>query len=151
MFKRILRIWHGFFYWMAFRIKYHITYKSVVLVLVGDHLDLDRWAVRHLGNFMSRKYAVKGMIIWNTPENGEMLKKERIPDQIKTKRLEKDKILLLYDYYSFDKFFDNIIFTFLDTPEENLLGRILRETEVNEEEAVCLALYHLRRVPSIKE
>ena len=57
----------------------------------------------------------------------------------------------LYDYYSFDKFFDNIVFTYKTFPKYNLLGKVLNETSINEQDAVCLALYHLREVPEIKK
>ncbi|NBH20534.1 hypothetical protein D3Z55_24965 [Clostridiaceae bacterium] len=53
----------------------------------------------------------------------------------------------MYDYYSFHKFSDKVVFTYTDLPGDNQLGRALRETKVNEEDAVCLGLYHLRRVP----
>ena len=56
----------------------------------------------------------------------------------------------LYDYYSFMKFFDNIVFTYVDKPEDNLLGTYLEKTDVNEEDAACLALFHLRSVPKAR-
>ena len=44
-----------------------------------------------------------------------------------------------------------IVFTYTTSPKDNQLGRVLKETQVNEEEAVCLGLYQLRKVPEIKE
>lgn len=69
-------------------------------------------------------------------------------DKRSIRHISKKRLELLYDYYCFEKFFDNIVFTYTAKPAENMLGRVLTETDVNETDAVFLALYHLRNVPS---
>ena len=54
-------------------------------------------------------------------------------------------------YGNSDGFFDNIVFTYAFRPQDNLLGKVLKETQVNEEDAVCLGLYHLRAVLSLRK
>lgn len=151
MYKRIIRIFHGLLAWNAFRIHNRISYKYVILVLANENRELDRWAIKHLKDFMKRKYVSKGMIIWANQDSEDIIKGEMIPDEVVIKRVSTSTIELFYDYYSFDKYFDNIVFTYTARPEENLLERVLTETEVNEEDAVCLALYHLRTIPPLTE
>ena len=147
MFKRLMRILYGWLYWSYFKLINHISYKYVILVLASENKELDVWAVRHLGDFAKRKCADKAMIIFYD-DAGEKASKELYTGcNIVRKKLPNKRVKLIYEYYSFDLFFDNIVFTYVSEPDENLLGRILDETDVNEEEAVCLALYHLREVP----
>lgn len=151
MCKRILRILHGWFFWSVFRLWHRVSYRCAILVLANENQDLDRWAVFHFHDFMKRKYADRGIIIWNGHGTEPLIQVKNPLGRIVLKQISANKIDLLYDYYSFDKFFENIVFTITAKPEENLLGRILEETEVNEQDAVCLALYHLRCVPSQME
>lgn len=144
--KRVLHILHGWLYWHVFSVRHGISYKKVILVLTDENRDLDKEAVRYLKLFAERKSAEKSIIIWTKQSTkkwlGEIqLKKNRII------YLPNHKIELLYDYYCYQKFFDNIVFTYTSKPIENLLGKILEETNVSEKDAVCLALYHLRYVP----
>jgi hypothetical protein len=118
-----------------------------VLVLNHENETLDKKAVEYLDYFMDRKTAKKALILYSDPDTRAWLKKVKLSDHKVVKYMEKQRADLLYDYYSFDKFFDNIVFTWTSKPAENLLGRVLAETDVNETDAVCLALYHLRSIP----
>ena len=146
--RRVFRVIVGWIYWHIFCLKNQITYRSVVLVLTGENHLLDRYSIEYLDLFAKRKSADNALVVWSDKESLEGSDLTRLKlKRIKAVYLSDRKVKLLYDYYSFDKFFDNIVFTYTSMPEENLLGRILAETEVNEKDAVCLALYHLRYVP----
>ena len=131
MFREMARMLHGAFLWAMLRFQCRIDYKKVVLVLVNDNRKLDYYA------YKTCRLARKALA-----EYGSGGKKVRLC------RCAKNTIETVYDYYSFHKFFDNIAFTYVSRPKDNLLGRVLKETQVNEEDAVCLGLYHLRTVPA---
>ncbi|WP_026496488.1 hypothetical protein [Butyrivibrio sp. WCD3002] len=137
----------GWFLWKILRIKYGINYKKVVLVLSGENRALDMACIDNLPDFIGRKYARAAIIFY--PEDVYSLGDFDISpgDNVKLISLPGGDISKLYDYYCFMKFFDNIVFTFTDKPADNLLQRYLDETDINEDDAACLALYHLRYVP----
>lgn len=150
MFKQVLKVLKGSLFWNLFKLLNNVTYKVVVLVLTGENKKLDLYAVKYLEKFMARKGAKKAFIISVAfePQIIEFVGENK---NIFMKKMNSNKIKLLYDYYSFDVFFENIVFTYVSSPEENLLDRVLKETDVNEEDAVCLALYHLRCVYKLEE
>ena len=133
-------------YWLSLIKSYSIDYSKVVLVLSGDNKKLDEECCRNLWKYAKRKYVDKALIIHT--EDNDLAISQLIADDItfQTTVISKEKMNLLYRYYSFHKFFDNIVFTYTDSPRGNLLGRYLRETEVNESDAACLALFHLREI-----
>ena len=141
-----IRIARGMIYWYQLRLLLRINYKKSVLVLAGESEELDDCSILHLGDFMRRKH-VDGAIIIYASDREIRVNRENGMERIRKYRISKYRMRLLYDAYCFYKFYDNIVFTYTDTPEDNLLGRYLRETKVNTEDAACLALYHLRRVP----
>lgn len=146
--RSVVRILYGWVYWHIFCLQNNITYKSVVLVLCGENHLLDKYSVKYLELFVKRKTADKALIIWSEQATEEWLKQFILQlERTKIKYMPEKYVKFLYDFYSFDKFFDNIVFTYTSKPKENLLGRILEETGVDEKDAVCLALYHLRYVP----
>ena len=57
------------------------------------------------------------------------------------------KIKLLYKWYCMDGRRKNVVFTFVKTNKDNLLEHFINETDINEEDVVCLALYNLREIP----
>ena len=152
---RILRMIYAWFCWNIFKIIHAITYKTVVVVLTGEDVMIDYYCIQHLNDFAKRKYARKKIVIYF-----ETVEDKRYKNCIQSlKKSPETKVIklsykwgeLFYDFYSFHKFFDNIIFTYTSRPEENLLFRVLKETNVNEEDAACLALYHLRYIPQRSE
>ncbi|MGN0385619.1 MAG: hypothetical protein ACI4EX_07020 [Lachnospiraceae bacterium] len=146
--RRVIRILHGWFYWHIFCLLNGITKKSVILILCGENFTLDKYSVEYFDLFIKRKNADTALITWTDPMTKECLNRSNLQkDKVRIKYLSEKHVKLLYDFYSFDKFFDNIVFTYTTTPEENLLGKVLKETEINERDAVCLALFHLRYVP----
>ncbi len=133
--------------WRKLKIKYRIDYIKVVLVLTGENKKLDQACLSHLDDFVKRKYAESVIIFYPAEcyKDGDI----RVESGYKVKLCPLSRAVIdrLYSFYCFMKFFDNIVFTYVDEPSDNQLGRYLRETEVNEEDAACLALYHLRYVP----
>lgn len=145
----VIHILHGWLYWRVFSIIHNISYKKVLLVLNNENPQLDKEAVQYLRLFVERKSARSSIIVWTEQSTKKWLDEIKLENN-KIVYLPIQKIELLYDYYCFEKFFDNIVFTYTSKPNENLLGRILSETDIDERDAVCLALYHLRYVPKIK-
>lgn len=150
MFRRLLRVLHGGIACLIFWLINGISYNKAVLVLADDNAELDRCAIRQLDKYIERKFATKVVIIWHSSRTLAMLEKEKLPAGTKVKHLPLKKINLLYDFYCYHRFFENIVFTFTSSPEVNLLSRVLTETDITENEAVCLALYHLRMVYDVK-
>lgn len=140
-------MWDGWLFWKYLKIKFGINYKKVVIVLSGENEEVDRQAIAYLQNFMERKHANSAIVFCKgqaKEETEQMIGKSR---PVSVEVLTDEEMAKLYSFYCFTKFFDNIVFTNTNTPKDNMLGRYLKETKVNEEDAVCLALYHLRCIP----
>ena len=150
MFKEMIRILQGSFIWIFLRLRLRIHGKKVIIILTNENKKLDYYAMIHLEDFMKRKYADEAIILLNNKKAYKMIKMVNPAVSVKAYWYSKDKIEMLYNYYSFHKFSDRVVFTYTDNPRDNQLGRVLRETQVDEEEAVCLGLYHLRTIPSKK-
>ena len=112
-------------------------------MLTGDNSCVDQSCIDHIQDFIKRKYADRALVFCTEISKINICE----TDNICVKTMPEADMQSLYMLYSFYKFFDNIVFTNTDTPKDNMLGRYLKETNVNEEEAVCLALYHLRCIP----
>lgn len=149
MFKETIRILYGSFIWNILRLRLRINSKKVVIILVGENRKLDYYAMLHLKDYMERKCVDHTIILLDDKKIYKMVKKVASAVDLKIYCYSKDKIKKLYNYYSFHKFSERVVFTYTDQPKDNQLGRVLRETTINEEEAVCLGLYHLRTVPAI--
>lgn len=157
MFKEALHILHGVFLWRMLRLKLRINYKKVVLVLVNENSELDYYALAHLEDYMNRKFADEAVVLYLDEEGidhfAESVLAEYVSAEKKVRlcKCSRRTVEAVYDYYSFHKFFDNLTFTFASHPKDNLLGKVLEKTQVNEEDAVCLGLYHLRTVPALRK
>lgn len=151
MLREMLRILHGALIWKVFCTCFRISQQTVVLVLVHDQERLDDYALVYLGDYMDRKYAKQAVILFYDKKIYGQIKRMHLEMPVRMCRWPEERIEKLYAYYSFYKFSDRIVFTYTDRPEDNQLGKMLRETDIGEEEAVCLGLYRLRRVPARKE
>lgn len=151
MIKEILAILHGAFIWEIFCMRFCINEQKVILVLVNDRERLDHYALAHLEDFMHRKYAKQAIILFHDKTVYRQIKRMHLKVSVRLCCWPEKKMKMLYDYYSFYKFSDKIVFTYTDKPKDNQLGKVLRETRIREEEAVCLGLYRLRRVPGLKD
>ena len=137
----------GAFIWDVLRLRLQIHNGKVVIILTGENRKLDYYTIVYLEDFMNRKYANEAIILLNDKKSYEMVKIVAPSVRLKIYRYSKNKIKRLYRYYSFFKFSDRVVFTYTGFPEDNQLGKALRETEINEVDAVCLGLYRLREVP----
>jgi hypothetical protein len=133
--------------WERIKIKYKIGYDKVVLVLAGENKALDKACLDHLPDFMSRKSSDRCLVFYPDDCYKAIDLRPVTGREVRFISMKRRIIERLYHFYSFMKFFDNIVFTYSDRPQDNLLQRFLDETDVNEEDAACLALYHLRKVP----
>ena len=158
MLREMLGVLYGCMIWQGLRLRFGIGGRTVVLALVGDNKRLDFFARVHLKDFMDRKCARTAVILYTYREKRSGKESEgKKPDwkrhlagdsiYARVHHMSAGNMEYLYDYYSFYKCSDKLVFTYTDQPADNCLGRILRETEITEEEAVCLGLYRLKEVP----
>ncbi len=147
MFRSVFHIFHGAFLWQILRMRFGLDNGKAVLFLTGDNQKLDYFSMVYLQNFMEQKYVDGAVLFVKDKRESGLVRKIPLPGCVRCSWYSSRKMRILYDYYSFHKFSDKVIFTYTDLPGDNQLGRALRETKVNEEDAVCLGLYHLRRVP----
>lgn len=148
MFWRRIKEW---MFWHYFKVKNHINYQKVVVVLSDENRELDQIVLSRLNEYMKRKHA-KNAIVFCVKDNYDRYTKIFDSNAYVSFRIvTKNTIDMLYSFYCFEKFFDNIVFTHVDSPSDNMLGRVLRETDVNEDDAACLALFHLRCIPDNEE
>lgn len=154
MLRETLHVLHGYMIWQGLRLRSGIGKKTVVLALAGDNERLDFFAQVHLKDFMDRKYAKKAVILYTRKEEptGEKSDQRKFSAGgmtcVRRFHMSAEHMRCLYDYYSFYKCSDKLVFTYTDCPVGNCLGRVMRETEITEEEAVCLGLYRLKEVPA---
>lgn len=140
----------GWLFWQRIRIKYAVNYSKALIVLSDENHELDRQVLLHLSDFTERKHVACAVVLCIEKCVSEWTRFMSGNNRVHIDSMSKVDMEKLYDYYSFMKFFDNIVFTYVDKPEDNLLGTYLRETDVSEEDAACLALYHLRSVPEAR-
>ena len=116
--------------------------------MANESAEIDRQSIIHLKDFVDRKYA-DSSIVFCTEDRKQEIRRliGRLP-AVYIKTMTMTEMSKLYSFYCFTKFFDNIVFTYTDIPKDNMLGRYLKEAKICEEDAVCLALYHLRCVPN---
>lgn len=139
----------GWLLWLGLMIRHRISYKKVVIMLTGDNTVLDHSCIKYLPYYINRKYAKKAVVFYSELSYQKADFKSNAECDISFYPLRDKYIGAIYRLYSTYRFFDNIVFTYTDNPKDNNLGRYLRETTVNEEDAVCLALFHLRCVPDL--
>lgn len=148
MLKQVLQVLAGHMLWKKLKRKEHINDKKLVLVLTGENEKIDLYALKYLDQEIARKYADAALIISDQQKCIHMALQYSYQHEVKTKLLSQKEILLLFKWHCLDRFFKNLIFTYVRTPKDNLLERFLNETDVNEEEIVCLCLYNFRKLPS---
>ncbi len=143
-------ILEGWLFWQRVKIKYGINYSKALIVLSDENHELDKQVLLHLSDFAERKHVDCTVVLCDESCVSEWILLLSGNNKVQIHIMSKDDMEKLYDYYCFIKFFENIVFTYTDKPEDNLLGTYLRETDVNEEDAACLALYHLRSIPKVR-
>lgn len=146
----IWRIFEGWLFWQRVRLKYAINYSKSLIVLSDENHELDRQVLLHLPDFTKRKHVELAVVLCDESRLSEWTSFMNGNNRVQIHTMSKADMEKLYGYYCFTKFFDNVVFTYTDKPADNLLGTYLRQTEVNEEDAAALALFHLRTVPEIR-
>ena len=142
MIKEIIKSYLGKQLWNIIVKKYDINYNKVVIVLPEDNDEWNRTALKYLPNYMQRKSVEEAVIIVNN--------NEKILNKIKCKvvKLSSYAISLLMQYYCFYRFFDNIVFFYLNYPRDNLTKLVLEQGNITMDEWICLGFYKLREVPN---
>lgn len=146
MISEALHVIKGNLIWHYIKAVQKIDYRSIVLVLTGANKVVDQYAVCHLQSFVSRRSAEK-VFIWTEDERLLNVARKNCQFPIVKLNASVKMMQLIFDYYCYDKFFSNFVFTYIDKPKDNMMGKLLSKSNVNEEELVCLGLYNLRMVP----
>ena len=147
----MINIWmkliRGNLIWKYLCKRYNIGDTTVVLFLAGENSKVDEYAVKYLDLVMERKGCNKAVIF---VENEELIgfTKDRLTPFIHAdvRMIANTQIMPVYNWYRVVRFNKNFFFTFTDKTKDNLLGKFIRETEINERDAVCLAIYNFRKV-----
>lgn len=139
------RLKHYYELWEVFQARYGLE-KAVVLMLTNDNPEYDLEAVHYLQAYMKRNMKENAHVFYFSEKTEKLLGHTADHYHIKVHKIDEEELKLLYELYSFYKFYDHIFFTYTDYPKDNLLGRVLKETDISEKEAVCLALYNFRKV-----
>lgn len=150
MIRQSVEVIKGYFIWQMMKWKNHLDDRTVVLVLTGENEKVDRYALKYLDYVIERKSAEKALIITPKEENTQKVFQYNYKYEIKAKAISSRNIELIYRWHCQGRFYKNLIFTYVRTNKDNLLERFLNETEINEEDVVCLALYNLRKIPEKK-
>lgn len=143
---KMAQVIKGRLLWEKLKRKYHIDYRKVVLVLSGQNDLLDQKCMEYLPYFKRRKFAEEAIVIYASGR--KMVRADTGPEAAERfVEMADREIESLFRLYCFYRFFTNIVFTHTYSPDDNQLQRFLEETGVDETDAACLALYHLREVP----
>lgn len=140
------RILEGRNRWDEISEKLKVNMSTVVLCLADENNLLDHKALEYLPNFVKRKNADRAEILVLNDNARERAAKFSYTFEARITVIDGETMRQIYDYYCFAFNFDNIAFTFLGQCPYNLMDRILNETDITEEEAVCLGVYWLREM-----
>lgn len=142
-----MKLVKGNLLWKYLRLRYAINDTTIVLFLTGENPEIDGYALKYLGLVMERKGCNRVVIF---VENEELFcfAKEKLNETIKAdvEMITVAQIMAIYNWYRVVRFNKNLFFTFTDRTKDNLLGKFIRETEINEKDAVCLAIFNFRKV-----
>lgn len=144
MIKEIIKSYLGKQLWNIIVKKYDINYNKVVIVLPEDNDEWNRTALKYLPNYMQRKSVEEAVII--VDNNKKNIEKNKIKCNVV--KLSSYAIRLLMQYYCFYRFFDNIVFFYLNYPRDNLTKLVLEQGNITMDEWICLGFYKLREVPN---
>lgn len=149
--NKIVRIFIADLYWLYIIIKEKIGKRDVVLVLMGENKKVDELSLEYLDLFRERRHARKAIVFVPQSEAEKWKNKSDVSESAKIRGIKKKYILLLYERYCINKFFKNLVFTSIKTTKENMIDRYLKETNITEEDVVCLAFYNFRGIPQRNE
>ena len=148
MFREIVDVIKGDLHWKKLKKSERIDYSKVVVVLTGENAEVDEYALIYLDELIRRKVAGEALILTHSEKIADKARQcNYITYPYKVKIVKEKIIYLIYKRYCIGKFFKNLFFTYTDKSKNNLLGRFIRETDINAEDVVCLAIYNLRMIP----
>lgn len=132
--------------WERIKSTLNITEDTVVLVLGDENKRLDQLCLDYLPNYVLRKNAMRAEILIFNEELKKSAQNKKYGFPFRVTLLDGEVLQGIYYYYCFAFNLDNIAFTFLEQCPYNTLGRIIEETDITEDEAVCLGVYWLREL-----
>ena len=148
MIREAIEVVIGDISWKLLKLRYGIDYSKVVLVLTNEDTDVDACALKYLDKYVERKVANEAIVIvFGNKERDDKAEKYHFKHKTKFIHCNKKTIDRIYKRNCLSKIRNNIVFTYIDKTENNLLGRFLRETDINADDVVCLAFYNLRMNP----
>jgi hypothetical protein len=139
--------WRGRCIWINEKRRLHITYDDVVILLSEDDGEWNRQALLLLPHYMKRKGARRAIIFASENISMEFVKRNTSGVNIVLEEVNLEKQHLLNRYYCLRRFFDNIVFFFLDYPKDNNAREIIENDNISKRELIALAFYVLRCVP----
>lgn len=148
MVREAIEVIIGDFKWKLLKLRYSLNYSRVVLVLTGENEEVDHCALNYLDNYVDRKVAKEAVVVVpDEKDREEILGKYHFKHKTKVIICNSKKIERIYKRNCLSKLSKNLVFTYVDKTQNNLLGRFMRETDINAEDVVCLALYNFRLCP----
>lgn len=142
-----MKLVKGDLLWKYLRLRYAINDTTVVLFLAGENPKIDEYALKYLGLVMERKGCNRVVIFVENEELFSFAKgKLNSSTNADVRKITTAQIMAVYNWYRVVRFNKNLFFTFTDRTKDNLLGKFMRETEINEKDAVCLAIFNFRKV-----
>lgn len=142
-----MKLVKGDLLWKYLRLRYAINDTTVVLFLAGENPKIDEYALKYLGLVMERKVCNRVVIFVENEELFCFAKgKLNSSTNADVRKITTAQIMAVYNWYRVVRFNKNLFFTFTDRTKDNLLGKFIRETEINEKDAVCLAIFNFRKV-----
>ena len=117
------------------------------MCLSGENEILDQKALEYLPWYVELKKAVKAYILVSCRLKGKKIYGYDYAFPFEVANITVGTMKKIYDYYCFAFNLDNIVFTFFRDCHDNMIYRLLRETDINEKEIVCLGIYNFRQIP----
>jgi len=143
MLFNFFRIFYAQLFWKIFSVKNRITKEKILLILAGENSVIDKIAKCRFQELIEKRYMKNGIIIMSQEDKDVYFENANGIDII---YLTPDKIKLLYEYYCFYKFTNNIVFTYVMTPHDNKLQSYINGSNIDENDVVCLALFRLGHI-----
>lgn len=133
--------------WLFLKTKYHIDYKTVVIMLPERNIEWNDTALCYLNDYMKKKKADHSVIFCADKVYMEECLSKGICVDNHFYYYTKLKMQRLMDYYCLHQFSDKIVFFYLNYPHDNKSQYVLDSTEVSIDELICHSFYRLRKVP----
>lgn len=142
-----LKLLKGNLIWRYLCLKNHISSTTAILFLTGENSQIDEYALKYLDCVMDRKRCDEAVIFVEAEDIFQFANLHLHTNKVvKIKKISPDYVTAIYNWYRVVRFNKNMFFTYTDRTKDNLLGRFMRETDINEKDAVCLAIYNFRSI-----